>query len=219
MNALKISHALPQQIIEQYSQLEITINEISGLIEKKKGDFNIEESSIDFVELDVDHFEYENEYIESNLNILNGIMQTLYNALFVSIYSHLETNLAAIIKELEIKTDYKIKSKHLKRDGSFMNSCFNYLKLVQNLDLKDFNERIKYLNAITLIRNTFTHTRGFLPKESNKTIILITEFIDQNEGIEIDNGLITIKNEKFIDNTLQKNKDFLIQLINFINQS
>jgi hypothetical protein len=216
---MKVSYLLPIRISKQHNQLKVTVDEIANLIENKKIEFESEESSVDFVDLDSDQFEHENEYLEDNRDILNGITQTLFSSLFVSIYSHLETNLSALIKEIELSTKNKIKSKHLKRDGSYINCCLTYLKLVQNLDLNSFTETIIYLNDITNVRNVFTHSRGILPRETSKLKTSIFRFVKENEGVEINNNLIIITNGKFIENVIIANNKFLLRLINHINEN
>ena len=152
-------------------------------------------------------------------SVLNGITQTLYSSLFISIYSHLETNLSSLIKEIENKTNQKIKSKHLKRDGSFIKCCLNYLSLVQNIELNSFNKTIGYLNDITHVRNVLTHSRGILPDENSKMKNSVLRFIDENTGIELNNKCVVITNEKFIENLINKTNEFLIELIIFINEN
>lgn len=217
MKKIKISYLLPIHITQQHNQLITTINEISTLIQSKKKDFDLEETSEDFVDLNNDQYEYLSGHLEDHRISLDGITQTLFRSLFVSIYSHLETDLSSLIKEIENSTESNIKSKHLKKDGSYINCCFNYLTLVQKLDLTGFNTTIKHLHNITLIRNVFTHTRGILPKENNKLKKSIVKFIKKNDNIELKGDLIAITNEKFITTTIKENKDFLLKLINFIN--
>jgi len=218
-NKIKITYLLPLHISEQHNQLKATVKEIADLIEKKKIEFESEESSIEFVDLDNDQFEHQNEYLEDHKNVLNGISQTLFSSLFVAIYSHLETNLSSLIKEIEISSKNKIKAKHLKRDGSFIKCCFTYLELVQNLDLSSFKNSITYLNDITNIRNIFTHTRGILPKENSKLKSSVIRFVKQNDGIELSGSLIIITNENFITQVINENMNFLLRLINFINNN
>lgn len=216
MKGIKISYSLPSHIDRQHNQLKILVGEVSSLIKKKNNEFKIEESSIDFVELDIDEFEHHTGYLEDHIGILTGITQTLFSSIFVSIYSHLETNLSLIISEIETCTEYRIKSKHLKRDGSFINSLLNYLKLVQNIDLNNFQDSIDYLNDITFVRNIFTHTRGILPKENTKIKRRVVNFINENDGIQLRDNFIIITKEEFLEKIIDKNSIFLLKLINFV---
>lgn len=219
MNKILISYELPMHISTQQAQLISTVKEIEQLLRNKALEFESEEKAVDFVELNNDQFEHQTAYLEDKEEILNGITQTLYSSLFISIYSHLETNFSSLIKEIETKSNRKIKSKHLKRDGSFINCCLNYLTLVQNLELSSFSKTIGYLNDITYVRNVFTHSRGILPEEESKMKKAVLRFIKDNSGIELNNKCVVITNEKFIENVINKTNEFLLKLIIFINKS
>lgn len=218
MKDLKISHSLPSHIDRQHTQLKLLLEEVSTLIKNKNKEFEREETSVDFVDFDNDGYELETSYLEEQKEILKGITQTLFSSMFVSVYSLLETNLSSLIKEIETITDHRIKSKHLKRDGSFINCSLNYLKLVQNLDLNSFEETIEFLNDITIVRNVFTHTRGIVSKENKGIRNRVLKFINDNDGIELKDNFIVITDEGFIDCIIEKNNSFFMTLINHINR-
>lgn len=219
MNKIKISYLLPLHIENQHKQLKIAVDEISELIKKKESDFRAEEEKVDFVEFDNDQFEHESEYLEDQRDILQSISQTLYSSLFISIYSHFEINFSALIKEVEKSTNHRIKSKDLRRDGSTINCFINYLILVHSIDLLNFKNNIQYLSDLTFIRNIFTHSRGLVPKENNKSRTQFLNFIKSTKGIELKENQIIISDKRFILKVIEENNIFLIRLINHLNEN
>ena len=59
-----ISYELPMHISNQQNQLLTTVNEIELLLQNKTTEFESEEKSIEFVELNDDQFEHQTAYLE-----------------------------------------------------------------------------------------------------------------------------------------------------------
>lgn len=189
-----------------FNQFEKLINDTSRNLKLRQNEFKEEWGDLTCDE-SIDQF------LEEYSEEVEVFEKFVFNNLILSIYGSFEYHLTQICS---IKSNgFKFTVNQLKGD-SYLDKCKIYFKKIRILNLEDLNQEWREINNIRKIRNIIVHENSsYLKGESQQEYKGVESYLKDKDGISWNqnSGLFYIKSEKYLYDSVNLFKKYLIQVI------
>ena len=133
----------------------------------------------------------------------------LYNSMFLTIYSTLETEFNKICTICQRTEGFKLKYDDL-AGGNYLKQSKDYLTKVVDVDLSIVNEEWKKLKIYQVLRNSIAHKKGKFITTMEHQI----EFVEKTKAISVEPKTknIIIESEEFLNDFIDISVSFLMKI-------